>query len=262
MTDDLEAGAVSIKTADATNTGPSARHSDTPGGEDVTERAEAVVKEARRRQRRRYLWFTAAASLVALATVGGSVAAGIFGKAASIGHGPARTSSSKGASTGVISREALQFRPSTAHAPLSPRKCSSKTTTMPPAGRAAWVRWLGGCAYDGPATLNIRTVQSVTAGYSCSGNVWVKVQLLPTDVGRFDRMVRREGASIIGSVLLDRQLSIYTGDLQHTSTALAGDVQLVGGLPAKSSLPHEIALALGQRLHWIPTARTVTINYC
>jgi len=233
-----------------------------PGGEDVTERAEAVVKEARRRQRRRHLWFTSVALLAALATVGGLLAAGIFGKAASASHGPASTFLSKSTSTELVPREALQFRPSTARAPLPSRKCSSKTTTMPPASRAAWVRWHGGCVHDGPATLKISAVQSVTAGYSCSGNVWVKAQLLATDLGRFDRMVRREGTGIIGSVLLDRQLSIYTGDLQHTSSALAGDVQLVGGLPANSSLPHEIAVALGQRLHWMPSARTGTITFC
>ncbi len=102
----------------------------------------------------------------------------------------------------------------------------------------------------------------MTAGYSCSGNVWVTVQLVPSDIARFDRAVRQEGTSIVGSVLLDRQLSMYTGDLQHTPAALAGDIQLVGGLPAKSALPRKIALAFGKPLHWVRGARTGGTSYC
>lgn len=263
MTEAPEPGAVSVKTADATDTDPPAELSDTQSGEDVTDREEAVVREARRRQRRRHLWFAVAAVLVALATVGALVEAGAFGEEASSGHRSVITSpSSKGLSTGGIPREALQFRPSSASAPLSSGNCSSNTTRMPPASRAAWVTWVGGRIHDGPAILAISAVRSVTAGHSCSGNVWVKVQLLPSEVGRFDRMVRREGISIVGSVLLDHQLSIYTGDLEHTPAALAGDVQLVGGLPAKSPLPREIALALGQPLRWTSEARTGRISNC
>jgi hypothetical protein len=258
MTEAPEPGGVAVRRADAIDT----YLSDTDVDE-VTDRAEAVVREARRRQRRRHLWFAVAAVLAALATVAALAAAGTFGGEGSSGHRSARTSpSSKAASTKGISREALQFRPSSLSAPRSSGDCSSKTARMPPASRAAWVEWLGGCIHDGPAILTISAVRSVTAGYSCSGNVWVKVQLAPSEIGRFDRMVRREETSTVGSVLLDRQLSIYTGDLEHTPAALAGDVQLLGGLSAKSPLPREIARALGRPLQWTSEVRGGRISYC
>jgi hypothetical protein len=75
-------------------------------------------------------------------------------------------------------------------------------------------------------------------------------------------MVHREGITIVGSVLLDRQLSIYTGDLERTPAALAGDVQLLGGLSAKSPLPREIARALGRPLQWASEVRSGQISYC
>lgn len=83
----------------------------------------------------------------------------------------------------------------------------------------------------------------------------VSVQLRPSDVARFDAMVRREGDRIIGSVLLDRQLSVYTGDLD-SSRSLAGTVQLAGGIAPASHLPEQIARALGQPLRWVPRHAT------
>lgn len=221
--------------------------------------AELLFKQARRRERRRRAGFVAAIALV--------VAALALGTLLLVGTGAARTGAHPSAtSTGTPStrHQALQFRPSE-QAVLHPngRRCPSTSAAVPAADRSAWVAWLGGCAHVGPSILTIRDVESVTAGYSCSGNVFVHVRLRPADVGRFDRMVHRVGDRVIGVVILGRQLSIYTGDLGHTRGALAGSVQIAGGLARSSRLPHRIARALGHTLEWAPTRHAPgPITYC
>jgi hypothetical protein len=196
-------------------------------------------------------------AIVALCAMGAAIVMrpGPVAAAASVRHTIPSTSATSSPSAAAVRREPLQFRPS-AISVLHPaeRRCwPPDAAVVPTAGRPAWVGWLGGCAHDGSVILSISTVRRVTAGYSCSGNVFVTVHLRRRDVPRFDVMVRREGSRIFGVVVLDRQLSIYTGDLLHTAQALAGDVQVVGGLPAHSRLPEEIARALGQPLRWMPS---------
>lgn len=211
--------------------------------------AELLFKEARRRERRRRAGFAAAIALAVAALVLGTLLLARTGAARPGAH-PSATS------TGPPStrRQALQFRPSE-QAVLHPsgRRCPPTSTAVPAAGTSAWVAWLGGCAHVGPSILTVRDVESVTAGYSCSGNVFVHVRLRPAAVRGFDRMVHRVGDRVIGVVILDRQLSIYTGDLEHTPGALAGSVQIVGGLARSSPLPHRIARALGHTLEWAPS---------
>lgn len=248
-----EVPAARTRAATLVNRGSAPREGGTQKNKDATDRAEAVVREARRRQRRRRLCAIGAVTL-GLATAGGLFAAGTFGTGAPRDTSTAGTSHSRGGiGAPSYARATLQFRPSHI-APLSSKNCASRTNQTPSANRGAWVRWSGGCVHDGPALLAISTVRSVTAGYSCTGTVWVDVQLFQSDVARFDRMVRREGTSIVGSVIRYLQLTIYTGDLRHTKRALAGDVNVVGGLPARSPLPREIARDLGAPLHRIPRA--------
>lgn len=222
-------------------------------GDDSVDSAEALVREARRRHRLRLLGW-ASGIFAALATVGGLAAADTFRIDTSRNSGSSLASLSRGATgAAATSRDILQFRPSLAGAPLASKNCPVSTSQTPPANRAAWVRWRGGCVHDGPAILAISAVRSVTVGYSCDGTtVWVNVQLLKSDVTRFDRMVRKEGSSIVGSVIRDLQLQLYTGDLRRTQTALTGNVNIAGGLPETSPLPQEIAKDLGEPLHRAP----------
>jgi hypothetical protein len=219
--------------------------------------AERLFEEARRRERRRRVGYGAAVALVVVALA--ITAVTLFGRGDGR-PGAAAGGSRQGAASAAVTRQALQFRPS-AISVLHPvgRRCPTTDRRELPASSAGWVSWLGGCARVGPAVLSVRSVQSVTAGFSCGGAVLVSVQLRPQDVGRFDAMVRQVGARIIGSVILGRQLSVYTGDL-NSPTAMAGDVQLVGGLSTTSRLPEEIAGALGTQLRW--RAPQPQVGYC
>jgi len=112
----------------------------------------------------------------------------------------------------------------------------------------------GPCLRLGPALLSIARVRSVETGKSPAGLVGVIIRLEPTDVPRFDALVRRSGTAYMAFVILGQVLSIPTANPELTQpAALAGNIQVAGGMSPTDPRPSEIAKALDAQVVRLPT---------
>ena len=112
----------------------------------------------------------------------------------------------------------------------------------------------GPCLRLGPALLSIARVRSVETGKSPAGLVGVIIRLAPSDVPRFDAVVRQSGTAYLAFVILGQVLSIPTANPELTQpAALAGNIQVAGGMSPTDPRPGEIANALGAKVVQLPT---------
>jgi len=103
----------------------------------------------------------------------------------------------------------------------------------------------GPCLQLGPALLSLSHVARIQTGRSPAGLVLVSVRLLPSDVPRFDAVVQESGNAQLAFVILGQVLSVPTATPELTQPdAMAGTVQIAGGLSTSDPRPGQIAKAL------------------
>jgi hypothetical protein len=115
----------------------------------------------------------------------------------------------------------------------------------------------GSCWRLGPSLLNVNQVAHVRVNWSPSGSVLVSITLEKADVRRFDTLVSHMGRKPVVFVILGQILEQATRNELAQPSAVAGTIQVLGGLFPTDTRPVEIAAALRAPLIPPPAINTV-----
>jgi len=108
------------------------------------------------------------------------------------------------------------------------------------------------CLRLGAALFQSHRAAQVQTSLSPAGRVLVKVLLEAKDVAKFDHVVQTSGHMTFAMVLLGQVLSLATAEPElRQPAALAGHIQVAGGLGPDDPRPFQIAEALDAPLSFV-----------